>query len=322
MVQDTLVDRLIGAIESKGTPVCVGLDPVWERIPEHIKQEAEGDVEEAISLFNMQIIDAVSILVPTAKLQIAFYEAYGLPGIRAFERTKAHAREQGLIVITDAKRNDIGSTAKAYAQGHLGNDRGALFDTDFLTVNPYLGSDGITPFADACLKNDRGIFVLVKTSNKSSGELQDRLVKLNGEEQSQLERLGVEVKDGHAPLYQLTALNIVRPHTLGSRGNRGYSPIGAVVGATYPEQAQVLRKIMSHSILLAPGYGTQGGSGKDVVPCFNDDGLGAVVNSSSGITYAYEKANDPRNFAKYSKEATQAAIKDIDGALRTARKIR
>lgn len=303
-------DRLIEAIKAKGNPICVGLDPRLDQIPAQIIEKAnEGEkntkeaAAEAFLEFNKGIIDAIADLVPCVKPQIAFYEQYGWAGFKAFEETCKYAREKGLLVIADAKRNDIGSTAKGYAGAFLG--KVPLFgaevpglDADALTVNAYLGWDGVKPFVEACRENDKGIFVLVKTSNPSSGDLQDRVLVQEGEEMKAYELMAHYVDSWGAD----------------EVGESGYSPIGAVVGATYPEQAGVLRKMMPHAIFLVPGYGAQGGGAEDVKPCFNSDGLGAVVNSSRGIIFAYEGDDrfGPENYADAAREAVEAMKSSLE----------
>ena len=270
-----MIDRLIQKIKETGTPIVVGLDPQLGFIPDSVKSAAfreygetlEG-AAEALLRFNMEIVDAVHDLIPAVKPQIAMYERYGLPGLQAFYRTVEYCRDRDLVVIGDVKRGDIGSTSAAYADAHLGSvavgeQRFVPFGEDFATVNPYLGSDGVLPFVKVCKEEDRGIFVLVKTSNPSSGEFQDRLI------------------DGR-PLYEWVGEK-VNEWGEGTEGRYGYTEVGAVVGATYPEMGAVLRKLMPKAYILVPGYGAQGGTGRDLVPFFNADGLGAVVNSSRGI---------------------------------------
>ena len=324
-LRKTVIDKLLEKIDEKKNPCVVGLDPVLERIPKHlIEGDSFEDVAEAFRKFNFAIIDAVCDLVPAVKPQIAFYEKYGSAGVKAFKDTVDYAHSKGLIVIEDGKRNDIGNTAQAYADGHLGvvetpsSDKPS-FDLDFLTVNPYLGSDGINPFFKVCKEHGKGIFILVKTSNPSSGEFQDRLVEVNPNEREQLISKSIEVYD-KTQLYNLVALQ-VNKYTQQFIGVRGYSPIGAVVGATYPEQAETLRKLMPNSFFLVPGYGVQGGGGEGVIPCFNKDGYGAVVNSSRGIIFAHEKYGDPERFAEAAREATKEMIRDIVGALARAGKL-
>ncbi len=274
-----IVDQLIENTIRTKNPSVIGLDPDIRKIPMCYKTDSKSKnpfeaVADVIYAFNRDIIDTVYELVPAVKPQMAFYEKYGSYGVSAFEKTVAYAKAKGLVVIEDAKRNDIGNTAKAYADGHLGTvellDGSAVpaIDADFLTVTPFLGSESLDPFIDVCKQNNKGIFVLVKTSNTSSGEIQD-VVAANGLTVSQ--NIASYVSDRAKSLM----------------GKYGYSPIGAVVGATYPEEAVTLRKMMRESYFLVPGYGAQGGGAEDILPCFNDDGLGAVVNSSRGILYSH-----------------------------------
>lgn len=274
-------DKLIEAIKAKGSPVCVGLDPCIERMPACIKKETPA---ETFLEFNKGIIDAVADLVPVVKPQIAFYERYGSNGYAVFEKTCEYAQSKGLLVIADAKRNDIGFTAESYAEAFLS---GGVIKADAVTVTPYLGHDGVKPFVEACRKFGKGIFVLVKTSNKSSGELQD---------------CDVLMPDGKMKIYELMG-HYVESWGADETGKSGYSSVGAVVGATYPEQAKVLRKIMPKTIFLVPGYGAQGGGAVDVKPCFNKDGLGAIVNSSRDVIFAYEKS-------KYGSDGYKEAARD------------
>lgn len=306
-----MIDQLIAKIRKTGAPIVVGLDPQLSFIPEQILKEGyqaygktpEG-AAEAFFIFNKKIIDAVADLVPAAKPQIAMYEALGLPGLAAFKRTVDYCHEKGLLVIGDVKRGDIGSTSGAYAKGHLGTVQigGKVFTPfgeDFCTVNPYLGSDGVKPFIDVCREADRGIFVLVKTSNPSSGEFQDRLA------------------DGR-PLYAIVAEKVAEWGE-GLTGESGYSEVGAVAGATYPEIGASLRKIMPKSYILVPGYGAQGGRGKDLKPFFNSDGLGVIVNSSRGIIAAWKKeeyaAFGAEGFADAARQAVLDMKADINAAL-------
>ena len=272
-------------------------------VPEHIKAKAfeqfgetlEG-AAEAIWQFNKGIVDAVCDLVPAVKPQIAMYEQFGIPGLSAFAKTVAYCKEKGLIVIGDIKRGDIGSTSSAYAVGHLGKVTVGSksyygFDEDFVTVNPYLGSDGVKPFIDVCKEEKKGIFVLVKTSNPSSGEFQDRII------------------DGK-PLYEYVG-KMVDEWGKECMGD-SYSYVGAVVGATYPEMGKVLRDIMPKAYILVPGYGAQGGKGKDLVHFFNKDGLGAIVNSSRGIIAAYQSDAYKEKFAAENyADASRAAVLDM-----------
>ncbi len=319
-------DRLLDRIDRKQNPCIVGLDPVAERIPKHlISGSSFRDIGTAFKRFNFKIIDAVHDIVPAVKLQIAFYEKYGHEGLKAFKDSVDYARAKGLVVIEDGKRNDIGSTSQAYAEGHLGKVRAGQvkkpsLDLDFLTVNPFLGTDGLDPFVKVCRENNKGIFILVKTSNPSSGEFQDRMIRITGDERKELSRLGLDIEDNLTELYNLVALQ-VNKYAQALKGRRGYSPIGAVVGATYPKQSEILRKIMPDSIFLVPGYGAQGGSAKDLVNCFNSDGYGAVVNSSRGIIFAYEKHDEPERFAAHARKAAQSMIMDICSALDSCGKL-
>lgn len=305
-----MINTLIEKIKKTNAPIVVGLDPMLSNIPSQIQKKAFAEfgetlegAGEAIWQYNKGIVDAVCDLVPAVKPQIAMYEQFGLEGIRAFQRTVDYCKEKGLVVIGDVKRGDIGSTSEAYAVAHLGkvavgNSRLYGFGEDFATVNPYLGSDGIKPFIKVCAEEKKGIFVLVKTSNPSSGEFQDRLV------------------DGR-PLYELVGEKVAEwgAECMGD----AYSYVGAVCGATYPEQGKIMRKLMPKTFILVPGYGAQGGKGADLVPFFNEDGLGAIVNSSRGIIAAYKQ----EQYASYGEEgyadAARAAViamqKDIAQAL-------
>ena len=303
-----MIDRLVENIKKTNAPIVVGLDPMLAYVPEHIKTEAYREYGEtlegaadAIWQFNKGIVDATYDIIPAVKPQIAMYEQFGIPGLIAFKKTVDYCKEKGLVVIGDIKRGDIGSTSTAYAVGHLGKvqvgyNTYAGFDEDFVTVNPYLGTDGVKPFVDVCKEENKGIFVLVKTSNASSGEFQDKIV------------------DGK-PLYELVGRMV---DTWGSEviGKSGYSAVGAVVGATYPEMGRVLRDIMPKSYILVPGYGAQGGKAKDLVHYFNEDGLGAIVNSSRGIIAAYKQDKYAKfgslNYADASRQAVIDMIEDIN----------
>lgn len=277
-----MINRLIKEIQKKQAPIVVGLDPTMKFIPGTIKQNAFSvygetlqGAGEAIWQFNKGIVDAVYDLVPAVKPQIAMYEQFGIEGLIAYKKTIDYCKSKGLIVIGDIKRGDIGSTSAAYAVGHLGKvmvgeTAYAPFDEDFATVNPYLGTDGVKPFIDICNEEKKGIFVLVKTSNPSSGEFQDRLLS----------------DADNRPLYEAVGRK-VDEWGKGCMGE-SYSYVGAVVGATYPEMGKILRDIMPKSFILVPGYGAQGGKGADLVHFFNKDGLGAIVNSSRGIIAAYQ----------------------------------
>lgn len=305
-----MINKLISNIKKTNAPIVVGLDPMLNYIPEHVQKKAFAEygetlegAAEAIWQFNKEIIDKTYDIIPAVKPQIAMYEQFGIPGIIAFERTVKYAKEKNLVVIGDVKRGDIGSTSAAYAVAHLGkvnvgSKTFAAFDEDFATVNPYLGSDGIKPFIDVCKEEKKGIFILVKTSNPSSGEFQDRVI------------------DGR-PLYEWVGekVNEWGADCMGD----GYSYVGAVVGATYPEMGRTLRKIMPKSFILVPGYGAQGGKGADLVDFFNEDGLGAIVNSSRGIISAYKNAKyenfGAENFGDASRAAVVDMVDDINGAL-------
>ena len=243
-------------------------------------------------------MDAIYELVPAVKPQIAMYEQFGLPGLSAFYKTVQYCKEKGLVVIGDIKRGDIGSTSEAYAVGHLGKVQVGSrsyygFDEDFVTVNPYLGSDGVNPFIKVCKEEKKGIFVLVKTSNPSSGEFQDRQI----------------ADAGNRPLYEVVGEQVAKWGE--THMGDTYSDVGAVVGATYPEMGKVLRKIMPKSYILVPGYGAQGGKGADLVHFFNEDGLGAIVNSSRGIIVAYQQEKYARFGAENFADASRAAVLDM-----------
>lgn len=309
-----MIQKLADKIKKTHAPICVGLDPMLSYIPEHILKKAFAEygetlegAAEAIWQYNKGIIDATYDLIPSVKPQIAMYEQFGIEGVKAFKKTVDYCHEKDLIVIGDVKRGDIGSTSAAYATGHLGkvtvgSKTYAAFDEDFATVNPYLGTDGIKPFIDVCKEEKKGIFILVKTSNPSSGEFQDRLI------------------DGR-PLYEWVGEKVAEwgADHMGDT----YSYVGAVVGATYPEMGKVLRKVMPKSFILVPGYGAQGGKGADLVHFFNEDGLGAVVNSSRGIIAAYKQEKYAKfgseNYADASRAAVEDMIADIDGALNAAK---
>ncbi|EGN39267.1 orotidine 5'-phosphate decarboxylase [Lachnospiraceae bacterium 5_1_57FAA] len=305
-----MINQLIANIKKTEAPIVVGLDPMLNYIPEQVQKKAFAEfgetlegAAEAIWQFNKEIVDKTYDLIPAVKPQIAMYEQFGIPGLAAFKKTVDYCKEKGLVVIGDIKRGDIGSTSAAYAAGHIGRvqvgDKAyAPFDEDFVTVNPYLGSDGVNPFLDVCKEEKKGIFVLVKTSNPSSGEFQDQLI------------------DGR-PLYELVGEKVAAwgEEVMGD----AYSYVGAVVGATYPEMGKALRKIMPKAYILVPGYGAQGGKGKDLVHFFNEDGLGAIVNSSRGIIAAYKQEKyqsfGPENFGDASRAAVKDMAEDIKGAL-------
>ena len=302
-----MINKLVDKIVKTNAPVVVGLDPMMKYIPEHVQKEAfeqygetlEG-AAEAIWQYNKAIIDNIYDIVPAVKPQIAMYEQFGIEGLKVFKKTVDYCHEKDMVVIGDVKRGDIGSTSEAYAVAHLGKVKVGSklltpFDEDFATVNPYLGSDGINPFIKVCNEEDKGIFILVKTSNPSSGEFQDRLI------------------DGR-PLYEWVGEKVAKwgeEHM----GN-DYSYIGAVVGATYPEMGKVLRKVMPKSYILVPGYGAQGGTADGLKPYFNEDGLGAIVNSSRGIICAYKQDKYAKfgslNYADASRQAVIDMIEDIN----------
>ncbi len=321
-----MISKLITKIQETNAPVVVGLDPQMKFIPQVLIEDAKRSVASqenmflygeddlaiaatAVFRFNREIIDAIADIVPAVKPQIAMYEQFGIPGLMAYWRTVQYAREKGLIVIGDVKRGDIGSTSEAYAIAHLGRVNVAghdvrVFNEDFATVNPYLGTDGIKPFIDVCNAQDKGIFVLVKTSNPSSGEFQD-----------------LKTADGR-PLYEVVGEK-VREWGETSMDNApealGYSNVGAVVGATYPEMAKLLRAIMPHTFFLAPGYGAQGASAMVLSGFFNKDGLGCIVNSSRGIIAAYQKEKyaqyNASDFGGAARAAAKAMIEDLRSVL-------
>ena len=308
--EEKMINKLVAKIKETKAPIVVGLDPMLNYIPEHVQKKAFAEfgetpegAAEAIWQFNKEIVDHTFDLIPAVKPQIAMYEQFGIPGLQAYKKTVDYCKSKDLVVIGDIKRGDIGSTSAAYAVGHLGHvqvgsKKYAGFDEDFATFNPYLGSDGVKPFIEVCKEENKGLFILVKTSNPSSGEFQDRII------------------DGR-PLYEWVGEKVAEwgVECMGDE----YSYIGAVVGATYPEMGKVLRKIMPKSYILVPGYGAQGGKGKDLVHFFNEDGLGAIVNSSRGIIAAYKQEAYAKfgaeNFGDASRAAVEAMIADISGAL-------
>ena len=304
-----MINKLIAKIQKTKAPIVVGLDPMLSYIPEHIQKKAfeeygetlEG-AAEAIWQFNKEIVDKTYDLIPAVKPQIAMYEQFGIEGLKAYKKTIDYCKSKDLVVIGDIKRGDIGSTSAAYAVGHLGKIQVGSkcyvpFDEDFATVNPYLGSDGVKPFIEVCQEEGKGIFVLVKTSNPSSGEFQDQLV------------------DGR-PLYELVGEKVAQwgEEHMGDT----YSYVGAVVGATYPEMGAVLRKLMPKTFILVPGYGAQGGQGKDLVNFFSEDGLGAIVNSSRGIIAAYKQEKYASFGPENSGDASRAAVEDMASDIRQA----
>ena len=297
-----MIEKLVERIKKLEAPIVVGLDPTLNFVPGFLLDKAineKGETLEAaadaIFEFNKKIVDAVYDLIPAVKPQIAMYEQFGIPGLMAFKKTVDYCHEKGLLVIGDAKRGDIGSTSTAYAIGHLGkvkigSTEIAPIDTDFLTINPYMGSDSVVPFVEECKKNDKGLFILVKTSNPSSGEFQDQKVG----KKAVYELVGKKVDEWGAELVK-----------------NGYSDVGAVVGATYPEMGEVLRRIMPKAYILVPGYGAQGGTAAELKPFFNKDGLGAIVNSSRGIIAAYKQDKYAEYGAEGFAEAARAAVIDM-----------
>ena len=297
-----MIEKLVERIKKLEAPIVVGLDPTLNFVPGFLLDKAVNEKGEtleaaadAIFEFNKKIVDAVYDLIPAVKPQIAMYEQFGIPGLMAYKQTVDYCHEKGLLVIGDAKRGDIGSTSTAYAIGHLGkvkigSTEIAPIDTDFLTINPYMGSDSVVPFVEECKKNDKGLFILVKTSNPSSGEFQDQKVG----KKAVYELVGKKVDEWGAELIR-----------------NGYSDVGAVVGATYPEMGEVLREIMPKAYILVPGYGAQGGTAAELKPFFNKDGLGAIVNSSRGIIAAYKQDKYAEYGAEGFAEAARAAVIDM-----------
>lgn len=320
-----IFDRLLGKMDEKKTPLMIGLDPNLSKFPETILKESKFSIwqgmeaaAEVIKSFNFNIIDATHDLVPIYKPQSAYYEQYGSEGIRALEDTVKYAKEKGAMVCLDGKRNDIGPTSEAYAEAKLGKvllpdgtyTRSSL-DFDLLTVNGYLGTDGIKPFVEVCNRDGKGIFVLTKTSNPSAGELQDRVVEMKDKVYIEMAKL---VKDWGSD----------------GIGERGFSNIGAVVGATYPEEAEEIRRLFPQIFFLLPGYGAQGGKAQTLVNAFNEEGYGGVVNSSRGIIYAfsnnkfrekYPELAKPEKFAEAARQATSDSIIEINIALKEAGKL-
>lgn len=309
-----MINKLVEKIKKTKAPIVVGLDPMLSYVPKHIVQksyEAYGETlkgaADAIWQFNKGIIDHVYDLIPAVKPQIALYEQLGVEGMQVFQKTIDYCHEKDLVVIGDVKRGDIGSTSAAYATAHLGkvtvgSKKYSAFNEDFATVNPYFGIDGVQPFLDVCKQEQKGLFILVKTSNPSSGEFQDRLI----DGRSLYEHVGEKVAEWGA-----------------QHMGKDYSYIGAVVGATYPQAGKMMRKVMPKTLILVPGYGAQGGKGADLVHYFNEDGLGAIVNSSRGIIAAYKQEQyaqfSPENYADASRQAVLDMIADINGALQKAK---
>lgn len=288
-------DRLIAAIRAKDARCIVGLDPRIDQMPRFVPRDSAC---AAITGFHELVLEAVADLVPAVKPQLAFFEQYGVAGMQAFENTVLAAKQRGLLVIADGKRNDISSTAEAYANAYLGTDG---FPCDALTVTPYLGGDSLAPFVDACRRHSRGLFVVLKTSNLGSKDFQDQPLAENGR-----------------PLYEKIAavLDQLGNHLV---GESGYSSLGAVIGATFPEEGRRLRALMPKALILVPGYGAQGGSAKAAAECFNDDGLGAIVSSSRGITYGFNDPNISRDaFVESVRNTTRRMIAEVNAAVKTA----
>lgn len=300
-----ITDKLIERIKELDNPTVAGIDTSFDYLPDDMKNGVKDfkSASEAVLEFNKRIIDNICDIVPCVKVQIAYYEMYGLDGMRTFAETVKYAGKKGMLVMTDAKRNDIGATAECYAKAYLGetavgDKTYTAFDSDFLTVNGYLGSDGIKPFLGWMQKRDKGIFVLVKTSNKSSGELQD-----------------LKLENGKI-VYEYMG-SLVEEWGKDSIGKYGYSAVGAVVGATHPAQAEILRKEMPHTFFLIPGYGAQGGTADDLKVCFNKDGLGGIVNSSRGILCAYRQGKYAgRSYYEAARQACIDMKNDLNRAIK------
>ena len=293
---ENAIDRLIKKIKETDNPTVMGLDPRYEMLPEVIKQKYSQDLEgvaKSIIEFNKNLIDNVCDIIPAVKVQIAFYEMYGIEGLKAFQETCQYAKQKGMIVIADSKRGDIGSTAQGYSNAFLGKieigeKSVPIFDVDFVTVNPYMGTDCVKPFVEDCKKYNKGIFILVKTSNQSSGELQD----LKTEN-------GIEIYAEVAKLVEKWGEEL--------RGEYGYSSVAAVVGATYPEQLSQIRELAPHTYFLIPGYGAQGGKAEDIAKGFDENGLGGIINASRSLMCAYKSDRWKEQFKEEQyAEATRA----------------
>ena len=293
---EKIIDKLVNKIKETNNPTVIGLDPRYEMIPNCIKEKYSQDLEgisKAIIEFNKKLIDETCDIIPAVKVQIAFYEMYGIEGLKAFKETCNYAKSKNMLVIADAKRGDIGSTAEGYSKAFLGRTKIGdkeipIFDVDFLTVNAYFGIDCVKPFIEDCKKYGKGIFILVKTSNPSSGELQD-----------------LKTKDGDEIYTEMAKL--VEKWGEELRGEYGYSSISAVVGATYPKQLKQIREIAPHTFFLIPGYGAQGGKAEDIALGFDSNGLGGIVNNSRGLMCAYKSdlwkdKFSEKDFAKATRE--------------------
>ena len=294
------MDKLIKKIKETNNPTVIGLDPRYEMLPSCVTSKYAQDLEgvaKAIIEYNKALIDSVCDIIPAVKPQIAFYQMYGIPGMEAFKETCRYAKEKGMVVIADIKRGDIGSTAQGYSNAFLGKTligekEEAIYDVDFVTVNPYMGTDCVKPFIEDCKKYDKGIFVLVKTSNPSSGELQD-----------------LKLQNGKEVYAQVT--DLVEKWGEELRGINGYSSIAAVVGATYPEQLEQIRKLASHTYFLIPGYGAQGGKANDIALGFDSNGLGGIVNASRSLMCAYKSDRWKEQYAEedYAKATRAEALR-------------
>lgn len=293
-------DRLANAVQRCGNAVCVGLDPRWNALPESFRKVDHANLEEKASAFERfcyEVVDVVHTLVPVVKVQAAFFEELGAAGMHAMANVVRHAKERGLLVIVDGKRNDIGSTAEAYARGYLGSN--SAWQADALTVSPYLGDDSVAPFVEVARERSAGLFVLVKTSNPGGRMLQDL------------------VCDGET-IYQRVA-RYVESAAASDAGECGYGFVGAVVGATYPEQLAELRRTMPHTWFLIPGFGSQGGTAADVRAGFDANGLGAIVNNSRGIIFAHSSSEYRDRFGNARwQEAVDAATRAMIAALKGA----
>ena len=301
-----ITDKLIDGIIAMQNPTCVGLDTLFDYLPDDMRAGAKTfeDVAERVLEFNKKIIDSIYDIVPSVKVQIAYYEMYGYAGMKAYYETLKYATEKGLIVIADAKRNDIGSTASCYAKAFLGetqvNDESLqAFPSDYVTINGYLGSDGIIPFVEQCEKHDKGVFVLVKTSNPSGAEIQNMVL------------------DNGMPMYEYVG-GLVEKWGESTVGKYGYSAVGAVVGATHPTEATRLREVLPHTFFLIPGYGAQGGNAEMLKSCFGANGLGGVVNNSRGILCAYKKLGG--TYTEAARAATIAMQQDLANVIGTMKK--
>lgn len=303
---ENAIDKLIKKIRQTNNPTVMGLDPRYDMIPDCITKKYSKDLEgacKAILEFNKALIDATYDIIPAVKPNIAFYEMFGIGGIKAFEETCNYAKEKQMIIIADSKRGDIGSTAQAYSNAFIGRTQIAeglenIFDIEFVTLNPYLGIDGVQPFIEDAKKYNKGMFILVKTSNKSSGEIQD-----------------LETEDGEAIYVKVAKL--VNQWGKELIGENGYSSVGAVVGATYPQQLQELRKIMPNAYFLIPGYGAQGGNAKDIALGFDQNRLGGIVNASRSLMCAYKKSNEKEeDFAKATREEAIRMKEELNQAIK------